>query len=150
MKRLSLYIILLSITFGMGVSTSSAARSPTAPIVGEIPTDTTGKGHAGTGVLNWTGTFLPPVSGTGEVYIDTDNYFHGNFFFQGLSDGTQSPTNPGWTTFNICQEQESGATPNPATCTLSGTTTIAREVRAHLVQSGSSDIYYMTGVLWSQ
>jgi hypothetical protein len=91
------------------------------------------------------------VSGTGEVYVDTGSYFHGNFFLQGLSDGTVGSTNPGWTTFNICQEQnESTLNPNPDTCTLSGTTIIPKTDRAHLIDSGDGNIYYMTGVLWSQ
>lgn len=122
MKRISLYITLLCITFSASVTISFAAtstRSPNAPIAGEIPADTTGAGNAGTGIFNWEATVLPPISGTGEVYVDTGDYFHGNFFLHELGDGTSNVGNPGWTTFNICQEQESGATPNPSVCTIS-------------------------------
>ena len=119
MKRLSFYTALLCIIFSTSMSISFAGQSPNPPVVGVIPADTTGAGSAGTGIFNWESTVLPPISGTGEVYMGTDNYFHGNFLLRELSNGATDGTNTQWTTFNICQEQQSGVTPNPTTCTLS-------------------------------
>ncbi len=149
MKRLSFYITLLCIVLGTGVSISFAQPSA-IPIIGVIPADTTGVGNAGTGIFNWDTPLIPPVSGTGEVYIDPGKFFHGNFLLRELSNAANDGTNTQWTTFNICNEQQDGTTPNPTTCTLSGGATISTGVIVHLVDSGDGNIFYMTGLIWSQ